>query len=82
MGLIICDNCGCIDNTTDAFYWTNTYKDLWDEKYIGKVLCSECAPTHYKNGKKSNFTGKWHGEFKKRKPTKKELETKDYFLNR
>jgi len=83
MPLFICDECGCVENTVFGNYWTNTCKDLWKKKDLGRALCSQHAPTTFKSGKKvPRNDGKWHGEFKQRKPTKKELATSDYFHNR
>jgi hypothetical protein len=43
-------------------------KHLFDWRYApelkGKMICSDCGPRHYRDGKPTNF-GQWHGEFKK-----------------
>lgn len=83
MPLFICDECGCVENTVSGNYWNKDNKSSWKKKDLGRALCSEHAPTHFKNGEKvSRNNGKWHGEFKQRKPTKKELATPDYFIYR
>jgi hypothetical protein len=55
------------------------YKELWADDNLGKALCSECAPTHFKSGYPVTYSayGKWHGKFEKRIPTKEEIESWD-----
>lgn len=68
MGLFVCDNCDCIENTALGLYWSRNNKNLWPPEILGKALCSECAPLHFKGGERfERFTGKWHGKFPKRK---------------
>jgi hypothetical protein len=67
MSLFVCDKCGCIDNTATGYYWTKNRTDMFSDKsLIGKGFCSECAPTHYSDGSKTEY-GKWHNRFPKRK---------------
>lgn len=62
MGLFVCDKCGCIENTALGFYW-GRYLIKWkDSNLNGLALCSECAPSYYSDGGKTNY-GKWHGKF-------------------
>ena len=69
MSLFQCENCGAIENTAlasqgigkhdffiELFDWTG----IEDRK--GKLLCSECCPTKYSDGRPTEF-GKWHGKF-------------------
>ena len=37
-------------------------RHLFDWSYAGRRLCSACGPTHYRDGKRTEF-GKWHGVF-------------------
>jgi hypothetical protein len=61
----ICEKCGCIDNTALGFYWTKNSKSMWPEEVVGKALCCECGPTHYKDGGLTEF-GTWHNRFRKK----------------
>ena len=66
MGLFVCDNCDCIENTALGLYWSRNSESLWPPEIRGKALCSECAPTHFKCGQPTNkFNGQWHGKFPK-----------------
>jgi hypothetical protein len=67
MSLFQCEYCGCCENTAlsnggaidhERYDWTN----IRERK--GKMLCSECAPSKYANGKDTGL-GKWHGDFEK-----------------
>ena len=69
MPLFVCDRCGCVDNTALGRYW-NKDMDCWGDDNRGLALCSECAPTTYKDGRAVNGFhqyGKWHNEFPKAK---------------
>jgi hypothetical protein len=37
------------------------------KKNTGLALCSECAPLTFKDGSPTDYTGKWHGKFEKKK---------------
>lgn len=53
MGLFVCDECGCVENTAlcGDGWWGRRLR-----KYRhGEGLCSECNPR----------IGKWHGHFEK-----------------
>lgn len=70
MSIFKCEKCGCAENTALGWYWCATicaedadWSDVGEE-YKGKRLCSECAPSKYKNGE-STHLGKWHEKFKK-----------------
>lgn len=63
MGVYVCENCNCIENTALGFYWSRNMKGA-PEKYKGKALCSECGPPFYSDGSVSKY-GKWHGQFEK-----------------
>lgn len=72
MSLFKCAKCGCAENT--ALGWYHLRKDLGKiadfskvgEQYRGEALCSECAPTHFKDGTPTGFFGRWHGRFPKK----------------
>lgn len=66
MPLFICENCGCIENTALGHYWSRKFVKFKDETMNGKALCSECTPTEFEDGSKSDG-GKWHGRFPKEK---------------
>lgn len=66
MGLFLCENCGCVENTALGFYWSNSVID-WPPEFKGKRLCSECGPTHYPDGTSTRW-GQWHGKFPKQSP--------------
>ena len=72
MPLFVCDKCGCVENTALGRYWSKD-EDYWDDGNRGQALCSECAPTTYKDGRPVNNMGgmrqfgKWHGQFPKQK---------------
>ena len=81
MSLFICDRCGCVDNTncnnptSDKEKQDSSYPNLCRMEMYGfgleyektgirskrQLLCSECN------------TGKWHGEFAKKKATEVEI---------
>ena len=64
MSLFQCEECGCMENTATGWYWCRNDKQLTPEKYLGKALCSCCAPTEYAGGDNNeNNTGEWHGRF-------------------
>lgn len=83
MSLFICDKCGCVDNTScnhppyDMVGIDPTFPNMHSMEMAGfrededgnelprvasQLLCSECN------------TGKWHGEFSKKKATAVEIE--------
>lgn len=69
MSLFVCDKCGCIENTSLGFYWAkdigHEFGQMWEDPSLkGLALCSECAPSTYSDGNKTNY-GKWHGKFPK-----------------
>jgi len=70
MPLFVCDKCGCVDNTAFGRYWSKDLEE-WGDDNRGLALCSECAPTHFKDGKPARNLhglsqyGKWHNEFPK-----------------
>jgi hypothetical protein len=72
MGLFVCDKCGCVENTALGFWWSrdmakrdNWFKGILDD-YNGEALCSECCPTHFGDGSKTD-KGIWHNRFPKEK---------------
>ena len=65
MGLFVCENCRCVENTSLGRWWTRNDHKMWNDLATrGKALCSECGPTHYSDGTTTKF-GKWHGRFTK-----------------
>lgn len=72
MSLFVCEKCGGIDNTVLGRYHSRNVPGLWSDDNQGMALCSECAPTHFKNGglvnacDESRSYGKWHNKFPKR----------------
>ena len=66
MPLFVCDLCLTIENTGAGFYWSRNIKNLWSDAALqGKALCSECAPTSFKDGSPNKRGGAWHNRFKK-----------------
>lgn len=70
MSLFQCGVCGCCENTALATQGCDGYAETFFdwvgiEERKGKKLCSEHAPTKYKDGKPTEF-GKWHGEFEQK----------------
>jgi len=70
MAVFCCEKCGAIENTALGFYWSKDMKDMWPEWAEGKALCSECAPTKFKDGEPVGFDGlhEWNGEWHNRFP--------------
>jgi hypothetical protein len=75
MSLYQCDECGCCENTALGWYHCRTMKDMVDEKYFGKNLCSACGPTHFKDGTPIEGIGEWHGRFERKFFPKGSMET-------
>lgn len=69
MSLFQCEHCGCAENTALACQGIGKFAAKWFdwtgiEDREGKMLCSECAPTKYKDGTTTGL-GYWHFEFPK-----------------
>lgn len=68
MSTFICEECGCIDNTSmNNSYWSRNGKDMYNDN---RALCQQHSPTHYADGtpctdKIWGPRGKWHNEFPK-----------------
>jgi hypothetical protein len=66
MALFQCENCGCVENTACAAQGFKPMAHLfnWEglESLKGKMICSACGPTKYRDGKQTKF-GVWHGRF-------------------
>ncbi len=68
MSLFQCEECGCVENTALAsqgfksivFIRCFSWKGIEYKK--GKLLCSACGPTEYRNGKSTKY-GEWHNRF-------------------
>lgn len=68
MSLFQCERCGCCENTALAaqgFRYMRAYFD-WDgiEDRKGKLLCSACGPTLYRDGNTTGY-GVWHDKFER-----------------
>lgn len=64
MSIYQCDDCGCSENTACGWYHARNNERLTPINYLGKALCSACAPTKWPNGEHNNFfTKEWHGLF-------------------
>jgi len=66
MSLFQCEHCGCCENTalsSQGFKYTREFFN-WTgiEDREGKLLCSDCGPTHYSDGSKTTY-GVWHNQF-------------------
>ncbi|MDV1094966.1 hypothetical protein RZQ20_22130 [Raoultella ornithinolytica] len=67
MSLFQCDNCGCCENTAlSSQGFKGVFAQMFDWRYAperkGKKLCSACGPTHYRDGRKTEY-GQWHDVF-------------------
>jgi len=62
--LFRCEKCGCVESVEFGRYFCKEDTKMWDEGNLGKALCSECAPSTYKNGTLTKY-GKWHNHFPK-----------------
>ena len=72
MALFKCEKCGCVENTAlsgQGFQRTHLYDWSYAPELKGKMLCSECGPRQFKDGKPTPYAGKWHGVFKKERHT-------------
>ncbi|KYG89030.1 hypothetical protein A0U40_13465 [[Bacillus] sp. KCTC 13219] len=76
MGVFVCDECNCIENTALGHYWARNVTQFKDSQKNGKALCSECTPREYSDGSKTN-KGTWHGRF-----SKKQWDGKKIVMNR
>jgi hypothetical protein len=68
VGLFICENCFCVDNTALGHYWGRE-KDCWeDESFNGKALCCSCIPDKFSDGSEpiKVYGEGWHDQFEKR----------------
>jgi len=77
MGLFVCENCNCIENTALGHYWARQYIKFKDETLNGKALCSECTPIEFDDGNRAG-TGKWHGKFPKEEFDASKHDTENY----
>lgn len=67
MSLFQCENCGCCENTAlSSQGCKGWFEKAFDWSYAperkGLLLCSACAPTHYRDGSSTRF-GEWHNVF-------------------
>lgn len=66
MSLFQCEHCGCCENTACSCQGFRGIAEIFDwtsiEERKGKLICSACGPTKYRNGEPSEY-GVWHGEF-------------------
>jgi hypothetical protein len=68
MALFKCEKCGCAENTAlsgQGFQRVRLFDWSYAPELKGKMLCSECGPRQFNNGKPTQYAGKWHGQFKK-----------------
>lgn len=63
MSIYQCDECGCAENTSLGWYHSRNNERLTPDGYLGKALCSACAPTYYGSGAPNKFNGNWHNKF-------------------
>lgn len=64
MPLFVCEACRALENTALGWYWAR--KLLGDPR----ALCCVCAPRTYDDGTKTEYDGRWHGEFPRRMATR------------
>lgn len=65
MGVFVCDNCNCVENTALGHYWGRGTIKFKDSSKNGKALCSACTPKEFDDGSKDERFGQWHGHFPK-----------------
>lgn len=65
MGVFVCDECNCVENTALGHYWARSRLTFKDSSKNGKALCSECTPAEFSDGS-STRKGKWHNKFPKK----------------
>ena len=68
MGLFVCEECFCIENTSLGKWWSRDSKSIWGEDDDGRALCSADAPTSYGGGEPTRY-GAWHGRFDRDRAT-------------
>lgn len=64
MGIFVCDNCECVENTACGHFWTKEII-VFKEFPKGTALCSECMPAKFSDCSLNKEGGKWHGKFPK-----------------
>lgn len=64
MSLFRCTTCGCVENTALGCFWTHDDKEIWKPEDLKGPRCSECGPTHFKDGTPTGY-GEWHAKFSK-----------------
>lgn len=55
MPAFACDVCNGIDNTALGHWWTRNTLEFKDASLKGKALCSECAPTTWRDGSPTSW---------------------------
>lgn len=64
MSIFQCIKCGVAENTALGLYHNVRRNEVhFDNVPNDMILCCVCAPTHYRNGKPTKFTGQWHDRF-------------------
>ena len=80
MSLYQCEECGCVENTSCGHYHCRDSKEMWAPEFVGRKLCSACAPTHFKSGepvRRRDEKEGWHGRFERHFYPKGSLYTDD-----
>lgn len=66
MSIFQCENCGCAENTSCGWYHCRNIESLTPKEFLGKALCSACAPIKLADGESNKeFNNEWHGLFKR-----------------
>lgn len=63
MSIFQCVKCGCAENTACGWYHSRNSERVTPKEFLGKALCSACAPKSYTSGEPTKFNGIWHGRF-------------------
>ena len=77
MSIFQCEECGCAENTACGWYQSRNSERVTPKEFLGRKLCSACAPTEYPSGKSNGFNNTWHGKFKRTFLPHKEFKTND-----
>lgn len=59
----VCDECCSVESTTEGNFLNYNSPAYMPQKYLGRRLCSACAPQYDANGRPISRNGRWHEKF-------------------
>ena len=66
MAIFQCTRCGVAENSALGIYnRRHRNSRFFSNVEDGEALCCMCAPSMYKNGSPTKYTGQWHGCFER-----------------